>query len=256
MFRIGTKQLGGLAAAVMGVAMWAAGAAQAANLTLISDSMNTNYTAQIKGPAAPFTGGGLDAYEGPITFNVSDAAHLKPYTIVAFCVDLFDDISLGNLNLPYETWTLGTNRDTDNQHLGTALSDTTLTDINKLLTLATTLEVNMSGYAAQLAAIQGAIWEVENPGYTVTSHNSGVDAYMNGYIADLSVTNPNAAGYLPTSTMHTIISSNTDHQAFAYATPGVPEPAEWALMILGFGAVGAVLRRRRAQPHAGALASA
>ncbi|HLZ75712.1 PEPxxWA-CTERM sorting domain-containing protein [Phenylobacterium sp.] len=33
---------------------------------------------------------------------------------------------------------------------------------------------------------------------------------------------------------------------------GVPEPASWALMILGFGAVGAVLRRR----HHGALASA
>jgi hypothetical protein len=28
--------------------------------------------------------------------------------------------------------------------------------------------------------------------------------------------------------------------------PGVPEPASWALMILGFGAAGAVLRRRRA----------
>jgi hypothetical protein len=30
----------------------------------------------------------------------------------------------------------------------------------------------------------------------------------------------------------------------------VPEPASWALMILGFGGVGATLRRRRAQPMA------
>lgn len=29
-------------------------------------------------------------------------------------------------------------------------------------------------------------------------------------------------------------------------TPGVPEPASWALMILGFGAAGALLRRREA----------
>jgi hypothetical protein len=29
------------------------------------------------------------------------------------------------------------------------------------------------------------------------------------------------------------------------STPGVPEPASWALMILGFGGVGAVLRGRR-----------
>jgi hypothetical protein len=33
--------------------------------------------------------------------------------------------------------------------------------------------------------------------------------------------------------------------AFDLRSPGVPEPASWALMILGFGAVGAVLRQRR-----------
>jgi hypothetical protein len=33
-------------------------------------------------------------------------------------------------------------------------------------------------------------------------------------------------------------------------TPGVPEPGAWALMILGFGGVGAVARRRRAYPSA------
>lgn len=32
---------------------------------------------------------------------------------------------------------------------------------------------------------------------------------------------------------------------------GVPEPGAWALMILGFGGVGAALRRRRLQPFAG-----
>jgi hypothetical protein len=34
--------------------------------------------------------------------------------------------------------------------------------------------------------------------------------------------------------------------AFAPAVRGVPEPASWALMILGFGGVGASLRRRNA----------
>jgi hypothetical protein len=34
--------------------------------------------------------------------------------------------------------------------------------------------------------------------------------------------------------------------ACAVVTPGVPEPATWGLMILGFGAAGAALRRRRA----------
>ena len=33
-------------------------------------------------------------------------------------------------------------------------------------------------------------------------------------------------------------------------TAGVPEPATWALMILGFGGVGALLRRRRREAFA------
>ena len=36
----------------------------------------------------------------------------------------------------------------------------------------------------------------------------------------------------------------------AAAAPGVPEPAGWALMILGLGTAGAALRRRRATPAA------
>ncbi len=38
--------------------------------------------------------------------------------------------------------------------------------------------------------------------------------------------------------------------AAAPPTGGVPEPAAWALMILGFGAAGAALRRARAHAHA------
>ena len=39
---------------------------------------------------------------------------------------------------------------------------------------------------------------------------------------------------------------NVDHpQACGNPNGGVPEPASWALMILGFGAAGAALRRRR-----------
>ena len=39
-----------------------------------------------------------------------------------------------------------------------------------------------------------------------------------------------------------------------YQPGGVPEPATWALMILGFGGIGARIRRRRA--HKAALATA
>ena len=244
MRQFGTKVRAILAGAVVGAATLAASAASASTLILLSATMNTAYTAQVQGPAAPFTGAGENAYEGPLTFQVSDAAHANPYALTAFCVDLFDDINLGNLNLTYETWTLGTNRDTGNQHLGTALSATTLSRMTKLLTLANTFETNMAANGAQLAAIQGAIWQIENPGYTVTSHNAGVDAFMNSYIARTLITDPNAAGFIREGQLKTIISLNTRNQAFAFAA-GVPEPSSWGLMIMGFGAIGATLRRRR-----------
>jgi len=41
-------------------------------------------------------------------------------------------------------------------------------------------------------------------------------------------------------------SSDTAFRTYADVTGGVPEPATWALMILGFGAAGSLLRRRRA----------
>ena len=119
--------------------------------------------------------------------------------------------------------------------------------MTKLLTLANGFETNMAANGAQLAAIQGALWQIENPGYTVTSHNAGVDAFMNSYIARTLITDSHAEGYIAGGQMKTIISLNTDHQAFAYAwTAAVPEPASWAMMIMGFGAIGATLRRRRA----------
>ena len=40
--------------------------------------------------------------------------------------------------------------------------------------------------------------------------------------------------------------SHEYYYAFTVGTPGVPEPASWALMIGGFGAAGVAMRRRRA----------
>ena len=35
---------------------------------------------------------------------------------------------------------------------------------------------------------------------------------------------------------------------FTSGTPGVPEPTTWAMLIMGLGSVGAVMRRNRVQP--------
>ena len=57
------------------------------------------------------------------------------------------------------------------------------------------------------------------------------------------------AGYVFTSGL----AANTDIYRITFSTAAVPEPTTWALMILGFGAAGAVLRRRRATGAVDAL---
>lgn len=52
--------------------------------------------------------------------------------------------------------------------------------------------------------------------------------------------------FVNATTSITLANSNSLSNAHLYATQGVPEPAAWGLMILGFGAVGATLRRRTA----------
>ena len=58
----------------------------------------------------------------------------------------------------------------------------------------------------------------------------------------VAVCNQNLVGQTPGAT---IFGSTTINAAFDVARGGVPEPATWALMIVGFGAVGGATRRRR-----------
>lgn len=51
-----------------------------------------------------------------------------------------------------------------------------------------------------------------------------------------------AAGYVFTSGL----TADTDIYRITFSTAAVPEPATWAMMVLGFGTAGALIRRRRA----------
>lgn len=57
----------------------------------------------------------------------------------------------------------------------------------------------------------------------------------------------NSTAAVPTSSAHYIIQafSDSEYDEDFPAAAAVPEPASWALMIAGFGAVGATMRRRR-----------
>lgn len=50
-----------------------------------------------------------------------------------------------------------------------------------------------------------------------------------------------------TGTFADVASANYSLAGGGYSLPAVPEPSTWAVMIVGFGAVGLVARRRRRQ---------
>lgn len=81
--------------------------------------------------------------------------------------------------------------------------------------------------------------------------NTGATAWL----TDSSVLTPNASGFrvaahIGVCQLSTNPNCTTDGGAFVtgFATEGggpIPEPATWAMMIMGFGGIGAMLRRRR-----------
>ena len=243
MFRF-EKRLQRVAAAAAAVAALAS-AAPAGAVTLLSASMNTSNTAIITGPAYPH---GVDVYDAPVTFHAIDDG--TPIDFLAYCIDIYHDMYLGPLNggagYAYhpEALTTDSKDSTSTAQLGDALSVTQLDKIGALVNYSAFLVSHPdANLANQLSAIQAAIWVVENnfsagPHYTVSSNN-GLNPLITQYVNDAAV-----APYMPTGQTHTIFANDYGHQAFIIAG-GIPEPATWGLMIVGFGGVGAMLRQRR-----------
>lgn len=73
------------------------------------------------------------------------------------------------------------------------------------------------------------------------------DVFTSGPINQTFALNGNQLYSLNTGTGALTLIGNTDRTLFALAASPVPEPATWAMMIVGFGVVGAGMRRRVAK---------
>ncbi|HEY8002956.1 MAG TPA: PEPxxWA-CTERM sorting domain-containing protein [Phenylobacterium sp.] len=245
-----TRGLKGLlVAAAAGAALTAmATPASATAIFLDQGAIYHPTTMTISGPGY----GSEYVYAGPVLFtaNYGASANAGTFQFLGFCVDVFDDISVGinsnqTLNLAYNDGALVNN----GQHSPYPSADlvtfnqTQLDNVSRLVSYGTALwnadaltdpSHNLSGALTdQLGAVQGAIWQLENPTFTVNGSGS-VNALMAQY------TSQGFLDTLPTGQTDTIFRAGS--QSFAFA---VPEPSTWAMMIMGFGAMGAVLRRRR-----------
>jgi hypothetical protein len=263
------KALLGVGAAAASLALIASPASATA-FFLDKAEMFTPAQATISAPAAAHYNT-VTAWAGPVLFtaNYGTSANANTFNFLGFCVDVFDEISVGinspaTLNLAYHDGALVDNGEhtVAQQAAFVSLSTTQKTQISALVNFGTNLwnadsvtdpsHLGMSNTLInQLGAIQGAIWKIENPTFTIVGNTSPYGGAGNATAVTNLINTYSSVPFLNTlSTGHIDVvfsdSTNPVHQAFAFAT-NVPEPSTWAMMIAGFGGIGAMLRRRRTQ---------
>ena len=259
-----------LLAAGVGAASLAliASPASATSYYLDKAEMFTPAQATISAPAADHYST-VTAWDGPVLFtaNFGTSASTHTFTFLGFCVDVFDEISVGvnsptTLNLAYHDGALADNGEhtVAQQAAFVSLSTAQKNQISALVNFGTNLwnadsvtDLSHTGMSNtlinQLGGIQGAIWKIENPTFTIVGATSPYGGAGNALAVTSLINTYSSVPFLNTLTtghIDVVFSDSTNpvHQAFAFAT-NVPEPSTWAMMIAGFGAIGAMLRRRR-----------
>ena len=237
-------------AAVAAVAAAALGTSSAHAAQFIVSYVSYPYltTANISGvvadPSAPggsFVENGT-SLDGPI-FLTGQVNGVGPnLTILTFCMDLFHDINSGAQNITYNIGGItGNNSDSLG---GAPLSSAQADNMSGLARLGYQFYAsNDPDWINKDYAIQGAIWanEYSTPGnpFTVSFSDPTVESYLTTFLA-MTFGPPPLRGLHSTNAQGLI-----DVQSLIPTNLGVPEPSTWAMMLVGFGGLGAAMRARR-----------
>jgi hypothetical protein len=168
---------------------------------------------------------GRDVYIDPLTVNG------KPW----FCISPDLDIETGPQSYVFSPGSL---TPADSKALtGYSLTATQIGEIGALV-MKGEADIKNGASDQQISADASAIWVIE--GATVSGEDPTVKTLIGDDVSWASGrTDP-----------FRLVTNDRGVQILA----DVPEPASWALMILGVGGVGAILRRRRRDAPAGSLA--
>ena len=237
MIKVGVRRLLQLGTG-MSVALLAAGAAQA-SFTVTTAAIDgtvgglngtVNYTPKSMSENAAI---------GRLRLTGVDTTTNASFSWSSYCVDIFDTLKTGTFTAAPMT--------------SLNLSATKLSQLNALLSNVDPYVTN----ATTSAAAQMAVWEIVNE--SSTSYDVSKGAFDVTNISADATTDANrmllavTSGYWKTSenfSMALVASSGNQTQLVYGAnaralTAAVPEPASWAMMIGGFGMVGAAMRRRK-----------
>lgn len=187
------------------------------------------YTAQITNAAHAIN---EDVYLSPLIFNS---------VLDVFCVDPYHNISLGSQNYLFNGAPLATNSDGALTGTGTSLTTPEAGEIGALVKLG--LGDIKTNDLLGASAAQGAIWEIE-----------GVSVAPNG--ADASILSADMANDLTWAASHPAsISAIYDTRDNVQGFAGVPEPATWAMLLVGLSGIGAAMRGLRGKQRGSVFAA-
>lgn len=205
------------------------------------------------------------ANDGPEnTYAAAIIFTINGQQVVVNCDDLWHNVGIGNgQSLGYTVAAFsGLSSSPNPGYSGVNYNATQISEMSWLIATsakmfstqqATTIGTDgitiASNYDQDLGALQLASWEIGNPNAVFTNDTNPIATLASEYKGYVTANDP----ALPTGyNVYQLVSSNgSQDQLFAEA---VPEPATWAMFLVGFGAIGWTLRKSRSKGAVAATA--